>query len=1112
MALRSALLSGLVLIASTINSWAQQPAPAQLGITTGSVPEVLQVLDASRNWAPIGNVDPTLHTLTLTAHGREADIVVTDPDIGWVDGGADNSPWVQNLMNKMGPPTYNPTTGVPVAGGYDVNFPGKPSQPWTEYYLTDDLTIIRSANYHCSGRATNYYSYPSTMLIFAPGKSLIEESTLYTTDGSQGGGTFSGCTIFSMGYGTATANPLTPNTLKGVYFRPDPQGVVPLPTWQVGDGILLIENATALFPTEAIPEAPLGTTITAVGAMGGDGNPAGQQNLTLSNPVSQFAGSSSGTHSQAVFTPSGTNFNNLDTITVGITGPGPTQGAITYTFRTVIGSAANSVLIGPNFPASAANLVAAIMNTVGQNSTYYPNTTGPQGYAPNQQLTASYTPGGSIIFTSRYSGPGANTLASTYSTTGTPAGSFGGATFSGANDTGTAADVPSQFYQLPVSQVYKVQTLIGSNSVTVISGPHPLHTGDVIVSDAFPITSTVNVVNQLTFPQIVTIFNPMFTAVNNATVTHAVGAEGNLWIMPGVTRRTGVTFENIAFDGWPIPNHLACNGSTACSYSIDKDNVYYNNLFGRWIAGSNNQGSISINEKWFTGGSFINNVFSGPNRSETYLNLSSLGSKWPFIAYCGTGTPIFGGYSRPTANQCANTTSMYPPTPGGAINYSPQSSYGNGPSITTQGLAAQFRGIGPWQFYFGPDNNNCFQVGGTFSGSVGAPMLALSPFGCNFLYGFGAYWNYVLNSLDWNWNNTVPVFRFFSVANQGYTGYGGIGYGIYAPQGAIFGGDGNSNPNTGRSFGMSNVTPIGLWHAQGNTIVNTVAPAGGAALRYSLAGSSQFQGTIAGNTLTALYQLQQTPPTGSAPPVTNGGSGYATGGGANVAGSMTGNFAGCTTQPVMNVTASAVTGAIISAGVITTRGLCPTIPANAPWTPNAPLLAGTGADFLLTWGLPYNGSTNVGLPAVGQTITGTLVAANTKLIAGSGNSFTTSGAPQTISTPTIMSGQSWTIAGPISNDPANPDYTMTTLRSGSSLNTDLTGRLTLVAGSATYSMKGTYNSAAPPDCGCWQVPTAAGVPATDACTVFADATVNPALLTFTGTGTDTIKYICAGRN
>jgi hypothetical protein len=90
---------------------------------------------------------------------------------------------------------------------------------------------------------------------------------------------------------------------------------------------------------------------------------------------------------------------------------------------------------------------------------------------------------------------------------------------------------------------------------------------------------------------------------------------------------------------------------------------------------------------------------------------------------------------------------------------------------------------------------------------------------------------------------------------------------------------------------------------------------------------------------------------------------------------------------------------------------------------------------------------------------------------------------------------------PISNSATIPDYTAQTIRSGTASNTDLTGRITLSGGTATYTLTETYTSA--PNC-----LTADATTPANASSVSESTTV----LTFTGTGTDVIKYECNGRN
>jgi hypothetical protein len=54
-----------LLLSST--ALAQAPSPAQMGITSSTMPEVLQTLDNTNTWVPIGTVDPTSHTFSASA-------------------------------------------------------------------------------------------------------------------------------------------------------------------------------------------------------------------------------------------------------------------------------------------------------------------------------------------------------------------------------------------------------------------------------------------------------------------------------------------------------------------------------------------------------------------------------------------------------------------------------------------------------------------------------------------------------------------------------------------------------------------------------------------------------------------------------------------------------------------------------------------------------------------------------------------------------------------------------------------------------------------------------------------------------------------------------------
>jgi hypothetical protein len=223
-----------------------------------------------------------------------------------------------------------------------------------------------------------------------------------------------------MGYGGGTANAIT-NLVTSANFQGDYLHILPNPTWTVGDGIILVPQLGFFFPTDATLIVPPGTTVTSISG--------GGATLGLSNPISQSLGKTAfgGT---ATFTETGSNnFAAGDTIHVADK---------TYTFVTLVAAfgkgtkspPVNSVLVGANFAASAANLLAAINQTAGGNVTYVPS------YTAVPLLSAAYA-SGVITFTSRFASPNVNQYPSVYTATGTLAGAFGGPKFTGAKDATT---------------------------------------------------------------------------------------------------------------------------------------------------------------------------------------------------------------------------------------------------------------------------------------------------------------------------------------------------------------------------------------------------------------------------------------------------------------------------------------------------------------------------------------------------------------------------------------------------------------------------------------------------------------------------------------------------
>ena len=62
-------LAVVILIASTASGWAQAPSPAQMGISTTTVPQVLYTLDKTKTWVAIGTIDPVTHVFTPVGGG-----------------------------------------------------------------------------------------------------------------------------------------------------------------------------------------------------------------------------------------------------------------------------------------------------------------------------------------------------------------------------------------------------------------------------------------------------------------------------------------------------------------------------------------------------------------------------------------------------------------------------------------------------------------------------------------------------------------------------------------------------------------------------------------------------------------------------------------------------------------------------------------------------------------------------------------------------------------------------------------------------------------------------------------------------------------------------------
>jgi hypothetical protein len=74
---------------------AQAPSPAQMGITSTTTPEVLQTLDSTKTWVPLGTVDPTNHV--WSGYGADTDV----RSFGCVaDGSTDQSACINKALTS----------------------------------------------------------------------------------------------------------------------------------------------------------------------------------------------------------------------------------------------------------------------------------------------------------------------------------------------------------------------------------------------------------------------------------------------------------------------------------------------------------------------------------------------------------------------------------------------------------------------------------------------------------------------------------------------------------------------------------------------------------------------------------------------------------------------------------------------------------------------------------------------------------------------------------------------------------------------------------------------------------------------------------------------------
>src|ERR1700730_3756266 len=229
-----------------------------------------------------GQGTPLSGDVTTTASGAatyKAGILVTNPAIGMLSDGTDNSPLLSTLMLAI----TNPAPGNVAAGG-NVIFPAVQGSAKTPYYFSKAVSWSRDGSVSCQNGSSGPRQ-EGVALVFAAGvDGFINNSAASSSDGSPGLAMLSGCSVWSLGYGTATGFTAGIVTIPGQVNAAF--GTIPATVWNPGGGDGFLAYGTlGLSYTASIGSINAAGTILNVstGYVGAPGTPtfAGTGNGTL---------------------------------------------------------------------------------------------------------------------------------------------------------------------------------------------------------------------------------------------------------------------------------------------------------------------------------------------------------------------------------------------------------------------------------------------------------------------------------------------------------------------------------------------------------------------------------------------------------------------------------------------------------------------------------------------------------------------------------------------------------------------------------------------------------------------------------------------------------------
>jgi hypothetical protein len=1087
--------------------------------------------------------------------------------IGMAPGGQDNSPSVPALMATMGSPPNN------LYGGYTSVFSGVYGQAPTFYQFSSSLVISRGGTFTCSGSQSGgvYLVFPAGV-----DGVIQEDPGFSPDGGSASGSVLDSCQIISQGFGSARGAQLSNTLTGVFQSTTPPGIVTPSPFGDGDGIMLTGGEGAYDHPIAAGQNVPPGTTVTNVaGSVNGSITLTLSNTITPLVRGLATANFIENTTHDFLNTDTIQVGNNTFTFVSGAPSAGQIQvTGVWATDAASLVSAINTNASGATWgaPLTTPNISAAIVNTLtvhqivftalaaGTATNSYPSIFTSAAVLSNQAgafdvVTGSGGPvagqfwGGEVAnatFTGTISGTTltfpslttgsiilGNMVVGTGVAPGTVILSGSGLSWTVNNSqsvgpvamsTVYAEDV--RFLRLPASQQFNVTTVTGDNKVTIISGPRLMRPGDGINSDAFPfgttaiLTRAASVFTQtggLNFSpgETITAGNNTYTAVspigatpctflvganfsastsNLAALIVAGAGSGTLYNACSTTPNVSARSETGAISFW-----ANTNPPTGASYVSTTTSVA-----GTFQAGTFTTQEIYMDTSAFTGSgqnalvshsSGSGQMWTIPVALKRDITSASRNVKTQYFGFgfkmaCSTASPFNCDSSRDESltneldyfgrwdagnnigtsgiiNEVGANNYVMDWMEGAtgigtiAVNYNANSTESGTSPLAIAGSCSNSTPVFGG-YITGGLSPGCAVPAGLFPMGIGSPFLVIGPdntypLGSRGIKSSGAS----AGTLFGNWIFTPPSVLPLSAAD---TRCFGLMNSIYA-----WGWSNNSSCASASTWGTKWEPTNSDWVLGFNS------------------NQMRFMATAEGYTGYAGSGIAVGPPNG----LMLGGDGNANPvngsrllGAAEAKPSANWHLQGDTTintialpggtgdwhyAPTFTTT---LTGAVTK-GTTTSVGVTACPPSALPTTT---LISDTA--------LTPDANLGFQTSCTGTTLTFSTTALNSSL-----------GSNDAIQFLQVYG------AAPISNSTSVPDYTAQAVRSGSSSNTDLTGRITLSGGTATYNLTETYASA--PNCLTADVTTPA-----NASSVSESTTV----LTFTGTGTDVIKYQCNGRN